>query len=134
VSTPTARTPVEICTLFRAAMGRRNLEAALQLYDPRAVFVAETGEVTADLRGQLAASVQSGAQFDFVIRGIAEADGVALMHTEWEVSAPSPRRVHAIEVARRQRDGAWRWLIGDPFTVGKTNDLRPRDRKPNEET
>jgi len=25
--------------------------------------------------------------------------------------------VYAIEVARRQQDGTWRWLIGDPFTV-----------------
>jgi hypothetical protein len=24
---------------------------------------------------------------------------------------------HAVEVARRQADGTWRWLIGDPFTV-----------------
>jgi len=23
----------------------------------------------------------------------------------------------AIEVASRQADGSWRWLIGDPFTV-----------------
>jgi hypothetical protein len=27
--------------------------------------------------------------------------------------------VYAIEVARRQADGTWRWLIGDPYTVGK---------------
>jgi hypothetical protein len=27
--------------------------------------------------------------------------------------------VYAIEVARRQRDGTWRWLIGDPFMVGR---------------
>jgi hypothetical protein len=27
--------------------------------------------------------------------------------------------VYAIEVARRQPDGTWRWLIGDPFTIGR---------------
>ena len=27
--------------------------------------------------------------------------------------------VYAIEVARRQPDGTWRWVIGDPFTLGK---------------
>jgi ketosteroid isomerase-like protein len=128
MSTPTAGTPEQICALFRAAMARRDLEAAIQLYDPRAVFVMETGEATADVRGQLAASVQSRTRFDFVIRGIAETDDVALMHTEWDVSGPVRRRVHAIEVARRQSAGDWRWLIGDPFTVGKTNDLRLRDQ------
>jgi hypothetical protein len=29
--------------------------------------------------------------------------------------------LYAIEVARRQSDGTWRWLIGDPFTVGGTS-------------
>jgi hypothetical protein len=30
--------------------------------------------------------------------------------------------MHAVEVARRQPDGTWRWLIGDPFTAGKIAD------------
>jgi hypothetical protein len=28
-------------------------------------------------------------------------------------------RGHLIEVARRQTDGTWCWLIGDPYTVGR---------------
>jgi hypothetical protein len=43
----------------------------------------------------------------------------ALMHTEWTVSGPEPMKVYAIEVARRQQDGSWCWLIGDPFTVSR---------------
>jgi len=35
--------------------------------------------------------------------------------------------VHAIEVARRQADGTWRWLIGDPFTVGRHVAAGPTD-------
>jgi hypothetical protein len=38
---------------------------------------------------------------------------------QWTVSGPQSTRVYAIEVARRQPDGTWRWLIGDPFTVGR---------------
>jgi hypothetical protein len=26
---------------------------------------------------------------------------------------------YEIEVARRQPDGTWGWLIGDPFTIGR---------------
>jgi hypothetical protein len=44
---------------------------------------------------------------------------VALMHTEWTVSEPQPMTAYAIEVARRQPDGTWCWLIGDPYTVGR---------------
>jgi hypothetical protein len=59
------------------------------------------------------------ARFDFTIKQIVQTDDVALMHTQWAVSGPQPMRTHAIEVARRQPDGSWRWLIGDPFTVGR---------------
>lgn len=41
------------------------------------------------------------------------------MHTEWKVSSSQQLSVYAIEVARRQPDGTWRWLIGDPFTIGR---------------
>jgi hypothetical protein len=44
---------------------------------------------------------------------------IALMHTEWKVSSPQQVSLYAIEVARRQPDSTWRWLIGDPFTVGR---------------
>ena len=59
------------------------------------------------------------ATFDFNIKEIIQSGDIALMHTEWNVSSPHPMSVYAIEVARRQPDGTWRWLIGDPFTVGK---------------
>jgi len=51
------------------------------------------------------------------VKQIVQTDGIALMHTRWIVSGPRPMTQHAIEVACRQADGTWRWLIGDPFTV-----------------
>ena len=33
------------------------------------------------------------------------------------VSSPQPQSGHAIEIFRRQPDGNWHLLIGDPFTV-----------------
>jgi hypothetical protein len=41
------------------------------------------------------------------------------MYTQWHLSEPEPMKVYAVEVARRQPDGAWCWLIGDPFTVSR---------------
>ena len=29
------------------------------------------------------------------------------------------KSLYAIEVARRQADGTWRWLIGDPYAVSR---------------
>jgi ketosteroid isomerase-like protein len=55
----------------------------------------------------------------FTIKQVIRSGDVALMHTEWQVSFPLPMSVYAIAVARRQPDGTWCWLIGDPFTVGR---------------
>jgi uncharacterized protein (TIGR02246 family) len=117
-----ARSPQEICTLFQRYMAEGNLESVLDLYDPEAVFIKESGEVTDGreaLKAELAPLAAARTRFDFTSIQIAEADDIALMHTDWTISGTETRQVHAIEVARRHRDGTWRWLIGDPFTVGR---------------
>jgi len=59
------------------------------------------------------------AVFNFNIKQVIRSGDIALMHTEWKVSSPQQMSVYAIEVAGRQPDGTWRWLIGDPFTIGR---------------
>jgi uncharacterized protein (TIGR02246 family) len=117
-----ARTPAEICALFQRAMADGDLDAVLSVYDAEAVFVRESGEVTRtrdQLRQELAPLVATRPRFAYVVQLVAEAGDTALMHTDWAVTEPQPLQSRAIEVARRQADGTWRWLIGDPFTVGK---------------
>jgi ketosteroid isomerase-like protein len=117
-----AMSPEEICLLFQKYMGEGDLESVLSVYDPDAVFLNQSRDVTKnreDLRRELAPLVARKARFDFTIKQVVQADDIALMHTAWSVSGPQPMKVHAIEVARRQQDGTWRWLIGDPFTVGR---------------
>ena len=46
-----ARTPQEICQLFQASIGAGELESALSVYDPEAVFVNQLGEVTKGRQG-----------------------------------------------------------------------------------
>ena len=71
------------------------------------------------LRQELAPFAARKAVFNFDIKQVIQSGDIALMHTEWKVSSPQQMSVYAIEVARRQPDGTWRWLIGDPFTVGR---------------
>jgi len=117
-----ARSPHDICRLFQQYMAAGDLDAVLGVYDPEAVFLNQSGEVThgmGGLRQELAPFAAMKASFNFTIKQVIQAGDIALMHTEWQVSAPRPMSVYAIEVARRQPDGTWRWLIGDPFTVGR---------------
>jgi hypothetical protein len=73
------------------------------------------------LREELAPLAAMRPVFDFRIKQIIQSGDIALMHTLWNVPSPEPMSVYAIEVARRQPDGAWCWLIGDPFTAGRQN-------------
>lgn len=117
-----AKSPEEICQLFQQAMADGDLDAVLAVYDEEAVFLNASGEVTTDresLLQELAPVVAMKARFEYDIKQVVRAGDTALMHTAWTVSGPEPTKQYAIEVARRQRDGTWRWLIGDPFTVNR---------------
>lgn len=116
-----ASSPEEICRLFQQYMAEGSIDSVLSVYDPEAVFLNQSGEVKGGeaLRQELAPLAAMKARFDFDIKQVVRSGNSALMHTDWKVSSPEPMSVYAIEVARRQSDGTWRWLIGDPFTVGR---------------
>ena len=117
-----AKSPEEICCLFQQYMAEGDIDSLLSVYDPEAVFLNQSGEVKKGegLRQELVPFAAKRATFDLNIKQVIQSGDIALMHTEWKVSAPPQQvSVYAIEVARRQPDGTWRWLIGDPFTIGK---------------
>jgi uncharacterized protein (TIGR02246 family) len=117
-----AKDPKDICRLFQQAMADGDLESALNLYDSEAVFVKQTGEVTKGkqaLKAELAPLAGRKPRFVYDVKQVIETGEIALMHTEWNVSGTEPLTVYAIEVARRQPDSTWRWLIGDPYTVDR---------------
>ena len=117
-----ARNPEEICSLFKKYMTERDIDGVLSVYDPEVVFLNPAGELIKGKRGlkqELAPFVAAQARFDFNIRQVVQSGDIALMHTQWHITGPQEMSVYAIEVARRQPDGTWRWLIGDPFTVGR---------------
>jgi uncharacterized protein (TIGR02246 family) len=117
-----AKSPEEICRIFQQYMAEGDIDSVLSVYDPEAVFLNQSGEVKKGeegLRQELAPFAAKKASFEFNIRQVIQSGNIALMHTEWKVSSPQQMSVYAIEVARRQPDGTWRWLIGDPFTIGR---------------
>jgi uncharacterized protein (TIGR02246 family) len=124
-----AGNPEQICSLFKQYMAAGDLESLLDIYDPEVVFLSQSQEVLSGregLRQVLAPLAAAKAKFDFNIKQVIQSGDIALMHTEWKVSAPEQMYSYAIEVARRQYDGTWRWLIGDPFTVGRETGANPK--------
>ena len=96
-----------------------DIDSVLTLYDPEAFFLNQARETRKGdgLREELAPLAEAKAVFGFSIKQIIMSGDIALVHTEWNVSSPEQMSLYAIEVARRQQDGSWRWLFGDPFTV-----------------
>src|SRR5262245_22651480 len=109
-----AKSPSEICHLFARYMRDGDLDALLAIYDPEIVFVNQAGQSRTGheaLKQELAPFVAAKAIFEFTIKRIIVSDDLALMHTDWKISAPREISVRAVEVARRGPDGHWRWVI-----------------------
>ncbi len=122
-----AHSPEQICELFKQYMAAGDLESLVGLYDPEVAFLNQSRESRhgrEELRQELAPLAAARAKFDFSIKQVIWSGDIALMHTEWTVSSPKLMHSYAIEVARRQPDGSWLWLIGDPFTVGRHMQFR----------
>jgi uncharacterized protein (TIGR02246 family) len=117
-----ANSPEDTCRLFQQSMAAGDLDAVLSVFDPEAVLVNPSGEIKQSrdgLRQELAPIAAMKPRVASTIKQVIRSGDIALMHTEWQMSFPLPMSMYAIAVARRQPDGTWRWLIGDPFTVGR---------------
>ena len=119
-----ARKPEELPRLFAEAFGAHDLEAALALYEPGATLIAQPGEVvkgTEAIREALGATLALAPRFDFEFNYAFEVGDVALLFSDWTLSATDPDG-NAVElagrttdVARRQADGSWLFVIDDPY-------------------
>lgn len=117
-----ARNPEEICRLFKQYMAAGDIESLRTIYDTEVTFLNESQEKKRgwqELKDELAPFAAAKTIFEYESKQIIQSGDIALMHTRWKVLSPQPMSLYAIEVARRQADGTWRWLIGDPFTVGR---------------
>ena len=103
-----AMTPEDICRLFQQFMAKGDLDAVMSVYDPEAVFLNQSREVTKsreDLRRELAPLAAAKAAFDFNVKQIIQTGNIALMHTEWKVS----RAAADDRVCDRGRSPPSRW-------------------------
>jgi uncharacterized protein (TIGR02246 family) len=119
-----ARAPEELPPLFAQAFGAHDLEAALALYEPEATLIPQPGQVvtgTEAIREALSAFLALKPKFESEFKKAFRVGDVALLFSDWTLSASDPDG-NAIEmsgrtsdVARRQSDGSWLFVIDDPY-------------------
>src|SRR5713101_5356067 len=115
-----AKTPQELDVLFTQHLKAGDLDALMSLYESGAAFPNMQGEVKsglAALREEMAPFAAMKPDLTSNVTKVVVAGDIALIHNEWTMPAQSMSG-YAVEVARRQADGSWRFVIDDPFTVG----------------
>src|SRR4051812_38386069 len=114
-----AETPEDWPRLFEQHVNAGELEAALALYDPEARFVSPRDGAVAGVDGvrhALAGLIGMGAKLHGRVVRVVTASDVALLYTDWESTGGEAHK--AIELLRRQSDGTWKLIVGDPHARG----------------
>lgn len=118
-----AHNPEELDVLFAQAINAGDIETVIQLYEPAASLTPQPGQAvsgTKAIREALSGFLAMKPRMTLEARTLAEAGGIALTTSKWvlEGTGPDgkPMKVegHSAEVARRQPDGTWLFVIDNP--------------------
>ena len=121
-----ARQPEELHQLFVAGIDAHDLDALLALYEQDSTVADLAGhplQGTDNLRAFLTGFLAVVKQIDGGTRKVLVAGDIALLSSTWRaVLAAHDGGTFSVtgtsaEVARRQRDGTWRFLLDDPQFV-----------------
>jgi uncharacterized protein (TIGR02246 family) len=119
-----ARTPEELDVLFANAINAGDIEVVIKLYEPGACLMPEPGEVasgTGAIRQALGGFLAMKPRIKLDVKKLAEAGDLALTTAkrvrEGIGADGKPVRIEgqSAEVARRQPDGTWLFVIDNPY-------------------
>jgi uncharacterized protein (TIGR02246 family) len=119
-----AQTPNDLHTLFTAAFNAGQVDSIMALYEQDAALVPQPGQIT---RGR--ESIKHALQQFLALKGtmqletayVIQESGLALMRSQWRLTGKGPdgkpleMSGKSVEVARRQANGEWLWVIDHPF-------------------
>jgi uncharacterized protein (TIGR02246 family) len=122
--------PEDLHRLISAAVTDRDIEAYLALYEPEATLARQAGGLAvgaAEIRAEIAPFMAlRGTLTVTTAKVVIGAADIALLRSRgsFRGAAPdgSPIEVpehDAYEVARRQTDGTWRFVVNDPWGAAR---------------
>ncbi len=121
-----AMNPVELDQLFGEALNSGNLEGLVALYEPDASFNPEPGQEIhghVAIRQALAGFLIMNPSITLDTKVLAQTADVALCTANWHLTGTGPDgpvelNGQSVEVARKQPDGSWLFIIDNPFGLG----------------
>jgi len=117
-------TPEQVLASIVDGINTGNLDALLTLYESDAAFATQPGTLAHGLPGirqGLAGFIAMKGTLDLTVTRVLEAGGLALVTGVWSFTGTGPdgQRVRLTgrnaDVLRRQSDGAWRFVIDNPW-------------------
>ena len=117
-------TPIDTVNKLTNALNRGDLEAAVALYEPNAVLVAQPGQVargSAELRTALAGFIGLKPALRSLAQNVVEVGDIALYVGRWTLQGtdPSGKAItmggESSDVLRRQKDGRWLVAVDNPW-------------------
>lgn len=114
-----ATEPADLHELFATAVNRKDADALVALYEPTGTAVhldgsTRTGEPA--LRAMVTELLSTIDHIEGRTRKVIVAGDIALTSVTWHARLAGAEEASGTtaEVARRQPDGTWRWVIDDP--------------------
>lgn len=113
-----ANSAKELIGLFSERFSGGDVEGLLELYEDDAVFPTHHGTAkgTDEIRVVLQGYIDSGATLDFSEQVAFETGDLALVQNAWTLTTASGDKATGVtvEVARKQPDGRWKYVIDSP--------------------
>jgi uncharacterized protein (TIGR02246 family) len=120
------RTPEQVLEAIVAGINAGDLERLVPLYETEAAFAVEPGRLAhgaPGIREALSGFIAMNGKLDLEVTRVLEVDDLALVIGVWSFDGTGPDgepvRLEArnADVLRRQSDGAWRFVIDNPWGV-----------------
>jgi uncharacterized protein (TIGR02246 family) len=121
-----ARTPEALHVILEDAFNRGDLDAYAEAYDDDATLVVPPDGRIAhgrdDIRAATAPMFALQPRMTIVVDKKLETDGLALIHTRWELTGTAADANsmqlsgRSTVVSRRRPDGTWRIVLDDPLS------------------
>jgi ketosteroid isomerase-like protein len=119
-----ATRPDQVIEVFASCFNAGDLDGLAELYEADAKILPDPAQPPVAgvpaIREALQQFVAMGGTLTIVASSSVECGDIALTQSSWRLDAPGADPIEAVsaEVARRQPDGTWRYVIDNPWGAG----------------